>query len=111
MATTNSNTDRRAGLPAAVVEDLLADETRRVALVILADRDEPMVVESLATAVRAAVDDTPADAVTAAGRDATREKLFTDHIPKLTATGVVRYDSMLGTVELVRPDIVEEQAP
>jgi len=110
MATTSSDTDERAGLPAAVVEDLLADETRRVALTILAERDEPMVVESLATAVRAAIDDTSVDAVSRREREAMREELFTEHIPKLTATDVLEYNSMLGTVELKRPDIVREEA-
>lgn len=110
MATTSSDTDGRAGLPAAVVEDILADETRRVALRILAERGEPMVVESLAAAVRAAVDDSSVDSVDPDAREATRHELFAEHIPKLTATGVLEYNSMLGTVELKRADIVREQA-
>ena len=36
------------------------------------------------------------------------EELFTEHIPKLTATEVIRYDSMLGAVELVRPELAAE---
>jgi hypothetical protein len=35
------------------------------------------------------------------------DELYTEHIPKLTATGVVTYDSMKGAVELAQPGIVE----
>jgi len=107
MATQPSPSDRRIGLPAGVVEELLADETRRLALETLAERGEPMVVESLARAVLAKQHDCLASDVSADACEALREELFTDHIPKLTATGILEYDSMLGTVELRRPTIVE----
>jgi hypothetical protein len=104
MATTSSDT---GGLPSGVVDDLLSEEHRRLALSILADRGEPVVVESLATAVLAAREDCPESDVPAEKREAMAEELYTDHIPKLTATGVVTYDSMKGAVELARPGIVE----
>jgi len=108
MATQNADTDMRGDLPQAVVEDILSDDDRRRALAILAARDEPMVVEDLAAAVVAAREDCPQSAVTTADREAMTEALFTDHIPKLTATGVVAYDSMLGAVELRRRDIAPQ---
>ncbi len=104
MATTSSDT---GGLPSAVIDDLLSAEHRRLALSILADRGEPMVVESLAAAVVAAREDCPEAAVSEAARQSMADELYADHIPKLTATGVVTYDSMKGAVELARPGIVE----
>ena len=108
MATRSSNSGEGTGLPAGVVDDLLADESRRIALEILADRAEPVVVERLAAAVVAAREDCPPSEVSRNRRDAMREELFTEHIPKLTATGVVTYDSMVGTVELTRPAVVAD---
>lgn len=107
MATTSSNGDRtEQGLPEEVVADLLSDNTRRQALSILADRDEPVVVSDLAAAVLAAERDTEPAAIPDTDRDELTEELFTDHLPKLTATGIVAYDSMVGTVEIQRRDAV-----
>ena len=103
MATQNRHGDGGVGLPPAVVEDLLAADSRRRVLAVLAERGEPMVVEDLARAVVAARKDCPASAVSAAERDKMAQELFTEHIPKLTATRTLRYDSMLGAVELRRP--------
>ena len=107
MATTYSNGDRTGhGLPEEVVADLLSNDTRRCALSILADRDEPVVVSDLAAAVLAAERDIEPAAVPDTVRDDLTEELFTEHLPKLTATGVVEYDSMVGTVEIQRCDAV-----
>ena len=106
MATQNADSGMGKELPPAVIEDLLSDESRRRALEILSDRNEPMVVEELAASVVAARAECPVSAVRAADREAMTEELFTEHIPKLTATGVVAYDSMLGAVELRQHDIV-----
>lgn len=108
MATYDVDTDVGSELPQAVVEDLLSDETRRRALAVLGARDEPVVVEDLAAAVAGAREDRPVSAVSAADRESVAEELFTEHIPKLTATGVVRYDSMLGAVELRRRDVAPQ---
>ena len=105
MATRYANGGTEDDLPSAVVEDLLAADSRRRALSILEDRGEPMVVEDLARAIVAARRGCPASAVPTADTDAMAEELFTEHIPKLTATRVLRYDSMLGTVELRRSDL------
>ncbi|WP_276272131.1 DUF7344 domain-containing protein [Haloarcula litorea] len=104
MATRGSN-DTTGGLPDAVVSDLLDADERRIALSILADRGA-MVVDDLAAAVVAARDDCAESEVSTADREAMREELYTEHVPKLTATGVVTYDSMTGTVELQRQGIV-----
>lgn len=106
MATRSTDTER-GELPTAVVEDLLSDEHRRTALTVLAERDEPMVVSDLAAATVAARDDCVESAVDTGQREAMREELFREHIPKLTATNVLEYDSMLGTVELVVPEVLE----
>ncbi|WP_254271461.1 DUF7344 domain-containing protein [Haloarcula marina] len=106
MATRSTDT-RPDELPESVVADLLATESRRAALSVLYDRGSPMVVEDLATAIVARERRVPESAVPAADRDAMREELYTEHIPKLTATGVVEYDSMVGTVELARRDVAE----
>ena len=105
MATQNADTDHGGDLPSAVVDDILDDGDRRRALAILAARDEPVVVEDLAAAIIGEREDCPPSAVRAPDRAAMTEELFTEHIPKLMATSVVAYDSMLGTVELQRPDI------
>jgi len=104
MATTS--TGGAPDLPEEVVSDLLADEHRRHALSILAARGEPMVVDDLAAAVLADDRGVEPDAVPHADRRALADELYTEHLPKLTATGVVAYDSMVGTVELRRPDAV-----
>jgi DNA-binding transcriptional ArsR family regulator len=107
MATTSSNGDRtEQELPEEVVADLLSDDTRRRALSILADRGEPVVVADLAAAVLAAQRDVEPAAVPDTDRDELTEELFTEHLPKLTATDVVTYDSMVGTVEIQRLDAV-----
>ena len=105
MATQNTESDIGGDLPPTVVEDLLADDSRRRALRILEARDEPVVVEELAAAVVAAHEECPVAAVPTSEREAMAAELFTDHLPKLMATGVVAYDSMLGAVELRTDDI------
>jgi len=108
MATRHAESDTGGELPEAVVEDLLSADSRRQALSILAARDGPVVVEELARDIVADRTGRPASAVSEADRDAMVEELFTEHIPKLTATEVIRYDSMLGAVELVRPELAAE---
>jgi len=105
MATRNADTDRGDGLPDAVVEDLLSVDSRRRALSILAASDEPMIVEDLAAAVIADREGCAASTVPASERAAMVDELFTEHLPKLTATDVLSYNSMLGTVELERTGI------
>jgi len=108
MATRNADTDPTEGLPQVVVDDLLAVDSRRCALELLREEGDAMVVEDLAEAVVANRDGCDCSAVSESQRSAMANELFSAHIPKLTATGVVRYDSMLGAVELERPDILPD---
>lgn len=94
------------GLPAEVVADLLDHPRRRHALSVLDERGEPMCLEDLAVVIRAREDDRdPEDIDETTARDV-RDELFERHLPKLTATDVVSYDSKMGTVELTRPAVV-----
>ncbi|WP_424003966.1 DUF7344 domain-containing protein [Haloarcula salina] len=104
MATTS--TSGAFDLPDAVVSDLLDDEHRRRALSILAARGEPMVVDDLAAAILAAERNVEPDAVPDTDRRALADELYTEHLPKLTATAVVSYDSVVGRVELRRPEAI-----
>ncbi|WP_247008903.1 DUF7344 domain-containing protein [Halorientalis litorea] len=101
MAThSNPSTDRRGdrhdGLPAAVVEELLASRARRRILAHLRTADRPVAVGDLAELV--ATGDLTGDASAAKRRQARRE-IYQTHLPILTATGTVAFNSMLGTVE------------
>ncbi|WP_246022880.1 DUF7344 domain-containing protein [Halosimplex halophilum] len=100
-STARDDTDR---LPASAVADLRASERRRRALDCLAERADPIPVSDLARHVVAVEREEPADAVPDEAVDEARRDLFQQHLPKLTATGVVRYDSLVGTVELAAAD-------
>ena len=95
---------RRSELPDSVVADLRSDDRRQCALARLDDAEGPLPITDLARQLAAtereeAVDDVPTDAVGTVRRD-----LFETHLPKLTATEVVEYDSQVGTVELATDD-------
>lgn len=108
MATGDTSPTHTERLPDPVVEDLLEADRRRIALAVLADRSEPIAIDDLAGAVLARERDTTPAAVPAAERRAVRDEFFAEHLPKLTATDVVRYDSTVGTVELsTGTDIVD----
>ncbi|MFC6973622.1 hypothetical protein ACFQL1_01415 [Halomicroarcula sp. GCM10025709] len=107
MATRSSNgTEGPTQLPDHVVEELWADEHCRRALEVLRDRERPVIVADLAAAVLAAERDGAPATVDDEAVQALRTELYERHIPKLTATGIVAYDSLKGTVELRRPDVL-----
>jgi hypothetical protein len=107
MATRSSNgREEPAQLPDDVVEELLADDHCRRALELLRDQDGPMIVADLAAAVLTAERGGAPEAVTDTAVEDLRTELYEEHIPRLTATGIVTYDSLKGTVELERPDVV-----
>ena len=95
-------------LPDDVVADLLGSERRRYVLETLSRRETAMVVDDLAATVRAREVGTSPEAVGPDERRRVREDLYQRHLPKLTATGVVRHDSVLGTVELTDPHAFAE---
>ncbi|MFB6141005.1 MAG: hypothetical protein ABEJ26_11290 [Halosimplex sp.] len=92
---------RRSPLPDAAVADLRADERRRRLLSHLADTDGAV---PIADAARAVAESEASTDVTDEAVEAVRREIFQEHLPKLTATGVVRYDSLVGTVELDTDD-------
>jgi len=94
-------TDR---VPDEVVADLLADERCRRVLAVLIAADAPLAVDDLARATLArerGVDPGAVDDEAAAKR---RDELFQQSLPRLTPTGLVEYDSLLGTVALGNED-------
>lgn len=86
-------------MPGDVVEDILASERRRAMLSYLADADEPVVFDDLVGAVCAS--EGRAELVDGTAAAEVRDDIYAEHLPKLTATGIVEYDSMCETVELV----------
>ncbi|WP_459194034.1 DUF7344 domain-containing protein [Halosimplex sp. J119] len=91
-------------LPDSVIADLRADDRRCLVLSRLAESDRALPVSDLARHVAATERDEPVEEAPDDAADAVRREIFQDHLPKLTATGVVRYDSLVGTVELAVDD-------
>lgn len=83
-----------------VVTDILMADRRRFALDILDAADDPMAIDDLAAAVRAHELGVDPDDVARPERRSVREQFFEIHLPKLTATDVVEFDSVLGSVSL-----------
>ena len=75
-----------------MIEELVASPQRRAMLRLLIDRGEPVPVDDVAVHLSEAA------APAREERRALRTEVYQDHLPKLTATGVVAFDSMLGTV-------------
>lgn len=98
---------RDSDLPGDVVEDILASERRRAMLSCLADSGGKVAVNDLAAAVCTGDDTTPGSVDSGALQSARRE-IYDRHLPKLTATGVVEYDSMREAVELVDEGMAQE---
>lgn len=108
MAVDTGPADGRAGdLPPEVVADVLDSPRRRAVLRALAERGEPVALVDVAAIVGASED--AGDAVDDRSV-AVREDIYQRHLPKLTATGVVDYDSMRGTLELADPEVAERAA-
>jgi hypothetical protein len=94
------------GIPADVRRDILAADRRQMLLEVLAESSEPVPVWDLAASVRARERAVDVDAVDETETRAVRAELFESHLPKLAATGVIEYDSMLGAVRLTDSGIV-----
>lgn len=86
-------------VPREVLEDALSAPRRRRIVRTLLERGEPVPLADLAAAVRASELETEAAAVPHDECRAVLDDLYDTHLPKLTATGLVEYDSMRGTVE------------
>ena len=92
-------------LPAGVQAELLCSRRRCLLLVTLAETG-PATVDDLAVSIRAAERGIDPEQVDDTERSSVREEIFESHLPKLTATEIVEYDSQLGKVRLVEPAIV-----
>jgi hypothetical protein len=90
------------GLPPGVIEDILSVPRRRAMLRCLADAEEGLVVDDLVVCVRDREGDTDGQS-----HERVRANLYDEQLPKLTATGVVTYDSMRESIELATPAITE----
>lgn len=107
----NDRTGRRR-VPDQVVVDLVSDDRCRAVLTCLVAADGPVPVEDLARAVVARETGDRQGRDRAAGNEAidesrvrdVRDSLFQRELPKLTPTGLVSYDSMVGTVALDTDD-------
>jgi len=91
-------------LPAPVQAELLSSHRRCLLLVTLAEVEEAT-VDDLAVRISAAERGIDPGAVDDAQRVSIRDEIFELHLPKLTATEVVEYDSLLGKVRLLEPAI------
>lgn len=96
----SSGYHRPQDLPPAVIEDVVAEPRRRAILRHLAAESDPVALPDLASAVAAGDETEGSGAVSAERRRQVCTELFQDHLPKLTATGIVDFDSLRGTVAL-----------
>jgi hypothetical protein len=89
-------------IPAHVVDELLASRARRRLLRCLRGAENPVPVDDLAAdlAGSEAEDERSEAGETAVptNRRKTRIDIYQKHLPKLTETGLVAFDSRLGTV-------------
>lgn len=92
------------GVPERVTEDLLASRRRCLVVTALAAAGGEAVVDDLTRALLAAEQSVDQAGSDRGGQTLERE-LFEQHLPKLTATGLVEYDSMLDTVRLTEPEL------
>lgn len=96
--------DDGESIPDDVVADLLSSERRRHLLSALLASDGAVAVEDLAREIAAREGGATPDGVDDATVADVREDLYWEHLPKLTATEVVAFDSLLATVELDTDD-------
>ena len=95
-------------LPPAVVEDIQSSPRCERFLDALADSGGEMPIRDAARAVCARERGVDADSVPADDCNAVYEDIYERHLPKLTATGIVRFDSLTDSVELRRPDVLPD---
>lgn len=102
MAVDSSSADEseHERLPETVVEDLLDDPRRRAMLRLLGTHDGSIRMTQLAARVIANERSIPIDAVSLEERRRVCDTLYEYHLPKLTATAVLRYNSRQASVEL-----------
>ena len=90
----------RPQLPGDVVADILSADRRRTVLACLSDHGGELAVTDLARCVCAREQGTTPGTVDATDRETLYDDLYDHHLPKLTETGVVTFDSLRDTVAL-----------
>jgi hypothetical protein len=91
-------------VPDDVIERLLTSERRCHLLSVLLAADDPVPIEDLARAVAARERDATPSAVDDRVVRAVHDEIYETELPKLTAVGLVSFDSLLATVELDTDD-------
>jgi hypothetical protein len=102
MSSTDATTDC-PGLPSAVTDEILSSRRRCRVVTALATVGGEAIVEDLAVAVLAAEQGVDPGEIDTGHRKEVERDLYDRHLPKLTATGLLEYDSMLGRVRLTEP--------
>lgn len=97
-------------LPDRIRTDLLSSERRCRILSLLAAAGDEESVADLAVKIRAAETDQSPDSLDSETVEAIRSELYDCHLPKLTATGVVEYDSTLDKLRLTDSELSAEAA-
>ena len=97
-------------VPEEVVADLLDSRRRCHLLAQLAASDGEALVEDLVAAVGAAEQNCGPSELDESTLGEVREEVFERHVPKLTAIGVVEYDSMLDRLQLETPEVASRAA-
>ena len=92
-------------VPEDVIGELLDSHRRCFLIDHLAREDSGVVVEDLVAAISAAEEGCDPSAVDDRTRTEIRAELFQQDIPKLAATGVVEYDSMLDKLRLQSSEV------
>jgi len=108
MATDSQNQPAEGvELPGEVVGDILSAPRRRTLLRCLADNGGELVVDDVAVALYRREQGAPTGEIDAGERQRLREEIYEEHLPRLTATDVVEYDSMRECIRLATPAILE----
>lgn len=95
------------GVPAAVTDDILSSRRRCHLVTALAAAGGDAIVEDLAAAVFAAEEGAGPTETDSQAHETVARELYENHLPKLTATGLAEYDSMLGRIRLTEPALAK----
>jgi hypothetical protein len=87
-------------LPGEVIEDILSADRRRTMLSCLSDNGGEMAITDLAACVCARERGVTEGSLGQRDREELYDDLYDEHLPKLTATGVVEFDSLRDSVRL-----------
>ncbi|MXR51863.1 hypothetical protein GRX03_09625 [Halovenus sp. WSH3] len=98
----------RTEVPDGIKTDLLASERRCHILRVLAASGGEASVTDIAVRTRARETSQSADQIPPDAVDSVRYEIYERHLPKLTVTGIVEYDSTLDTVRLTDSDACRE---